>query len=112
MIQCRDCEFFKRDDQGHVSFTCDPFVNVKEPECVQKWQLIKIDQMVQAYHATLDYYRKLAPMQEKMFKAMEHEFDDLNESEKWKADDDDEDEDEDEEQEEGFSAGSGDWDHR
>ena len=42
--------------------------------------------------------------------AMEHELDDLNESEKWKVHDDDEDEDE--EQEEGFSSGFDDWDRR
>ena len=89
MIQCKDCEFFRRDASGRVHFACDPFGTVKEPECIQKWHLIKIDQMVQAYHATLDYYRRLAPMQEKMFKAMEHELDEMNESEKWKFEDDD-----------------------
>jgi len=99
MIQCKDCECFNRDEDGRVSFSCDPFSNVKEPECLAKWELIKIDQMVQAYHATLDYYRRLAPMQEKMFKVMEREMDDLNEADRWKVDED-EDEDQDEEEEE------------
>jgi hypothetical protein len=89
MIQCQNCEFFRRDENGRISFACDPFSTIVEPECIGKWQLIKTDQMVQAYHATLEYYRRLAPLQEKMFKAMEHELDDMNESDKWKMDEED-----------------------
>jgi hypothetical protein len=91
MIQCQDCEYFQRGPTGEVSFACDPFSNVKEPECLQKWQLIKINQMVAGYEATLRYYQKLAPMQEKMFKAMEREIDDMNEAEQWKVSDDEDD---------------------
>jgi len=92
MIQCKDCEHYHRDETGAIRFTCDPFTNIVEPECIAKWQLIKTNQMVAAYQATLDYYRRLAPMQEKMFKAMESELDSMNEGEKWKiADDEDED---------------------
>jgi len=101
MIQCKGCEFFHRGEDGEIAFRCDPFSNVKEPECLAKWQLIKINQMVAAYHATLDYYRKLAPMQEKMFQVMEREIDDMNEAEKWKIDDD--------EDEEPGTNGTGDW---
>jgi len=90
MIQCKDCEFFRRGENGEISFACDPFSNVKEPECLLKWQLIKINQMVSSYQATLQYYHKLAPMQEKMFKVMERELDDMNEAEKWKIAEDDE----------------------
>jgi hypothetical protein len=92
MIQCTDCEFFKRNEDGEISFRCDPFSTIKEPQCLAKWQLIKINQMVAAYHATLEYYRKLAPMQEKMFKVMEREIDDMNEAERWKIADDEEEE--------------------
>jgi len=92
MIQCKDCEFFRCSDAGEISFNCDPFSNVKEPQCLLKWQLIKINQMVAGYQATLEYYRKFAPMQEKMFKVMERELEDMNESEKWKAEDEEEDE--------------------
>jgi hypothetical protein len=92
MIQCEQCEFCRRSESGEVSFSCDPFRNIKEPECLAKWQLIKINQMVSAYQATLEYYRKLAPMQEKMFRVMEREIDDMNEAEKWRIADDDEDE--------------------
>ena len=92
MIQCQDCQYFRRGEDGEISFACDPFSTIVEPECLQKWQLIKINQMVAGYQATLDYYRKLAPLQEKMFKAMEKEIDSMNESDKWKISEDDEDE--------------------
>jgi hypothetical protein len=89
MIQCKDCEFFSRSEDGQVSFRCDPFTNIIEPECLAKWQLIKINQMVAGYQATLDYYRRFAPMQEKVFKVMERELDDMNEAERWKTDEED-----------------------
>ena len=93
MIQCKDCEFFSRGAGGEIAFSCDPFTNIKEPECLTKWQLIKINQMVASYQATLDYYQKLAPMQEKMFKVMERELDDIGEADKWKVEEAGEDDD-------------------
>ncbi len=51
-----------------------------------KWQLIKTDLMVQAYHTTLEFYRRLAPMQEKMFRHMEREIEDMDEADRWKID--------------------------
>lgn len=90
MIQCRECEFFRQGEDGEIAFACDPFGTIKEPECLAKWQLIKINQMVAGYQATLGYYRKLAPMQEKMFKVMERELDDIDESDRWKIADDEE----------------------
>ena len=92
MMQCKDCQYFHGSESGEIGFTCDPFVNVVEPECLGKWQLIKINQLVASYQATLDYYRRLAPMQEKMFAVMEREMDELNEGEKWKSPDDAEEE--------------------
>jgi hypothetical protein len=89
MIQCKECEYFRRSEGGEISVSCDPFSTIKEPECLAKWQLIKINQMVASYQATLDYYRKLAPMQEKMFKVMEKELGDIDEADKWKVEDDD-----------------------
>jgi len=90
MNQCKDCEFFHRGEDGEISFACDPFSNVKEVECIQKWQLIKINQMVASYQSTLEYYRKLSPMQEKMLRYMEQELDDINEADKWKVPDEEE----------------------
>lgn len=37
MIQCQDCEFYENDDTGRRIFKCDPFLNIKEPECIHKW---------------------------------------------------------------------------
>ena len=88
MIQCQDCEFFERGEAGEVSFSCDPFSNVKGPECIAKLQLIKIDHLINCYQATLQYYNKFAPMQEKMFKVMEQEIDSMSENESWKYSDD------------------------
>ncbi len=88
MIQCKDCQFFDRTESGQIGFSCDPFLNIVEPECLQKWQLIKINQMAEAHQATLGYYQKLAPMQDKLFKAMERELDDIGEAESWKNTDD------------------------
>lgn len=84
MIQCQDCEFYQRAADGTVVFKCDPFGNIKEPECLIKWQLIKLDTMVRSYQATLRMYERLAPMQEKMFRHMEKEIDEMDESERWK----------------------------
>ena len=91
MIQCKDCEYYQRDEQGAMAFKCDPFGTIIEPECLAKWQLIKINQMVASYQATLAFYQKMAPMQEKMFRVIEREVEDLDESEKWKTTEDDED---------------------
>ena len=87
MINCKDCEFCKVDSSGQLAFACDPFSNIKEPECINKWLLLKIDLMVRSYQATLEYYHRLAPLQERMFKHVERELDDMDESEKWKIDD-------------------------
>jgi hypothetical protein len=92
MLQCRDCEHFVEGPGGQVHFACNPFTNIKEPECLQKWQLIKTDTMVRAYQATLAMYQKYAPLQEKMFKHMEKEMDDIEEGDAWKMDPDDEEE--------------------
>jgi hypothetical protein len=75
-----------------LAFGCDPFSNVKEPECINKWLLLKLNMMVGAYQATLSYYRRLAPLQERMFKHVEQELDDMDESDKWKLQDEQDDE--------------------
>ncbi len=96
MIQCENCEFFQKGPDGEATFACDPFSTIKEAECLTKWQLLKINEMVASYQATLRYYDKLAPMQEKMFKVMEQEIDEMNEAEQWKRAAEDEPLDEDE----------------
>lgn len=97
MLQCEQCEHFQRGPGGEARFACDPFSTIKEPECLQKWQLLRLaelsrkaDRMVGAYEATLEMYRRFEPLQEKMFRHMEREIDDAEESDSWKYEDDDE----------------------
>ena len=93
MIQCQDCEFFHREPNGAVRLTCDPHATIKEPECLLKWQLVRINVMVESHQATLDMYRRLAPLQEKMFRHMEREIDDAEQADTWKYESDDENDD-------------------
>ena len=90
MIQCKDCELCESEANGKRTFKCDPFSNIKEPECLAKWQLIRLDMLVASYQSMLQWYGKLAPIQKKLFKYMEREIEDIDESEKWKVEEDDE----------------------
>ena len=96
MIQCKDCEFFDRAPDGTPILRCDPYSTIKEPECIHKWQLLKLDEMVRAYQATVAVYKRIAPLQEKMMRHMEREIDEIDEADKWKYGEDEEN-DEDEE---------------
>jgi len=93
MIQCQDCEFCVQDEMGRIQLRCNPFSNAKEPECLQKWMLLKMDLLVRSYQATLNFYQKLAPLQEKMLKHIEREIEDIEESDRWKYTEETEDED-------------------
>jgi len=94
MLRCQDCEFFRRGPDGSPRLACDPFSTIKEPECLLKWQLVQLNVIAQSHQATLDMYRRFAPLQEKMFKHMEREIDDVDEADRWKFDGtDDEDDD-------------------
>ena len=86
MIQCKDCELCEMDPDGRRTFKCDPFTNIKEPECIAKWQLIRLDMLVASYHQMTRWYGKLAPLQDKIFKFMKREIEDMDESEQWKLD--------------------------
>jgi hypothetical protein len=86
MIQCGQCEYFQRGPGSTVAFACDPFSTIKEPECLVKWQLIKLDTMVRAYEATVQMYKRMAPLQEKMLRQMEREIDATDEADSWKRD--------------------------
>lgn len=89
MIQCAQCEFYSSEPDGRRIFRCDPFVNIKEPECLQKWQLLRLDMLVGTFQAMAQMQHKLAPLQEKLFKYVKRELEELDESEKWKVDDSD-----------------------
>ena len=73
---------------GRRTFKCDPFVNIKEPECIAKWQLIRLDMLVSSYHGMLQWQNKMAPLQDKIFKYMKREIDDMDESDSWRSDED------------------------
>lgn len=92
MLQCEQCEFFSRDEAtGRIMLRCDPFCTIKEPQCLEKWQLLRLDALVQSYQATLRLHEKLAPMQKKMFDFLRREMDDIDESDSWKRPEDDDD---------------------
>jgi len=90
MIQCKDCEFFEMGPDGHRTFKCDPFANIKEPECIAKWQLLRLDMLAASQQGMLKWYHKLAPIQDKLFKYMQREIEDIDESERWKLEEDEE----------------------
>jgi hypothetical protein len=95
MIQCKDCEYCETSPRGKVEFKCNPFTNIKEPECLLKHQLMRLDMMTRAYMATIAEYRKIAPIQEKLYRHMSREVDEMDEADKWKRADEDEHEDDD-----------------
>ncbi|MHC5200500.1 MAG: hypothetical protein ACYSO1_10400 [Planctomycetota bacterium] len=92
MIQCGDCEYFTQDEHGRRSFRCDPFINLKEPECLYKWQILRLDYLVSHYQSMVSSQQKMAPMQEKIFKYIKRELDDIDEADSWKTEHDDSDE--------------------
>ena len=94
MLQCEQCELAEQ-VQGRIVLRCNPFSNIKEESCLLKWQLLKIDTMVQAYQATVQMYQRLAPLQEKMFRQIQREVDDMDEADSWKQADDEDDDDND-----------------
>ena len=95
MIECKDCEFCEIGSDGRRTFKCDPFVNVKEPECIAKWQLIRLDMLAATYQAMLKFQEKMAPLQDKILKYMQREIEGMDESDRWKLEDEDEDQDQD-----------------
>jgi len=99
MIQCKDCEFCQTGPEGQRIFKCDPFTNIKEPQCIDKWQLIRLDMLVASYQSMLRWYGKLAPLQDKIFKYMQREIEDIDESERWRLDDENQQDDEDQQKE-------------
>lgn len=96
MIECKDCEFCEIGSDGRRTFKCDPFVNVKEPECIAKWQLIRLDMLAATYQAMLKFQEKMAPLQDKVLKYMQREIEGMDESDRWKLEDEDKEQDRDE----------------
>lgn len=85
MLQCNECEYYVRDEAtGRIMLKCDPFSTIKEPACLQKMQLMRMEGLVQMYQAMLSWNQKLAPMQEQMFEYMKREMNDIEDSDSWK----------------------------
>ena len=95
MIQCKDCELYQSDAGGKGAFKCNPFTNIKEPECIAKWQLIRLEMLLSSYQGMLQWYGKMAPLQDKIIQFMQREINELDESDSWKLDDDEPEEEED-----------------
>ena len=98
MIQCENCEYCENEADGQRIFKCNPFVNIKEPECLAKWQLIRLDMLVASYQEMLKFQTKFSPLQDKILKYMKREIEDMDESDNWKIDEDDEQTEQDQEQ--------------
>jgi hypothetical protein len=94
MIQCKDCEFCEMGPGDKRTFKCDPFTNIKEPECIAKWQLIRLDMLLASYQGMLKWYGKMAPLQDKIIQFMQREINELDEADQWKTDDDEPEEEE------------------
>ncbi len=92
MIQCKDCELCEITPDGRKTFKCDPFSTIKEPECLAKMQLLRMEMLLATHRTMLGWYEKMGPMQKKIFKYVQKELDDIDESDKWKVDEDEEDE--------------------
>ena len=86
MIQCQDCEFFSMEPDGRRVFKCDPFLSIKEPECLAKWQLLRLDMLVTSYRQMNAFQARMAPIQDKIFKYVKRELEDLDEADSWKLD--------------------------
>ena len=95
MIQCTQCELCEIGPDGRRVFKCDPFSNIKEPECVAKWQLIRLDMLLVSYQSMMRWQKEMEPMQRKMMKYVEREMNDIDESDKWKIDENEPPQDED-----------------
>ena len=94
MIQCKDCELCEMGPGAKRTFKCDPFTNIKEPECIAKWQLIRLDMLLASYQGMLKWYGKMAPLQDKIIQFMQREINELDEADQWKLDDDEQEEEE------------------
>jgi hypothetical protein len=86
MIQCDQCEFCEIGPGGHKAFKCDPFSTIKEPECLAKWQLMRLDMLLVSYQSMLKSYGRLAPLQDKIFKYVQREISEMEESDSWRLD--------------------------
>ncbi len=75
MIQCADCELFV---DGVL--TCDPSANIKEPECLLKWQVVKLC----CIETHLELQTRLLPLTEQILQRVGGEIVERDEADDWK----------------------------
>lgn len=79
MIQCKDCELYK---DGQT--TCDPAVNIKEPECLLKWQLLILDNLDRRIEQSNAFTLRMMPRIEKLLEAQERASAGEEDADSWK----------------------------
>lgn len=84
MLKCNECEFYQPTAEGRKNFLCDPFSTVKEPECLQKWQILRLEMLLAGYGQMLAAQQSMEPMHRKMMQYVEREIDGINEADQWK----------------------------
>ncbi|ARN56749.1 hypothetical protein [Sedimentisphaera salicampi] len=91
MIQCKDCKYCKEGANGEMIFLCNPFKYIVEPECLQKWQIMKLNELLSIQTSQARANSKLNDIQDKIIKYVEREIDDMEDADGWKYLDDQED---------------------
>jgi len=52
-----------------------------------KWQLLRLDLLLQQHQSTISWQQKMSPIQDKIYKYIKRELDDIDEADRWKFDD-------------------------
>ena len=84
MIQCSDCEHGRVQKDGLVTMTCHPGKNIKEPECLSKWMLLKLTNIERMWAHSIGATNDLIPLQVKLLQHNCAQIDDLEKGESWK----------------------------
>ena len=84
MIQCSECEFGKAMPNGNIEMTCNTARNIKEPECLTKWMLVRLCNIERMQIQALSVSRGLMPLQAKLLQHNCAQIDELHKGESWK----------------------------
>ena len=94
MIDCKDCEYWEEGKAGKGCMA-DPFENVPESECLQKWTIMRLNLLNLTMAKLVEYYAFMArerakasdtltELQNKLLDAIKREEDDWGDGESWK----------------------------
>jgi len=56
---------------------------------MQKWQILRLDYLVSQYQRMISSQQKMAPIQDKIFKYVKRELEDIDEADRWKTTEED-----------------------